>query len=252
MNRTLSSTTSAEIVPPLNPSDWFERQVMQTTVERDTAPSAISCFAPTCYEPGYAYPLIVWLHGPCNNEDELPLVMSHISTRNHIAVAPRGTKRILGVPSAYGWDETAAGVIEARERVEECIAVAQQRFNIHPQRIFLAGHSTGGTLACRLGLENPERYAGAVSLSGPVPRGLRLLRNIHRARKLPLLLSVSPTVEHYSTEAVMDDVRFLHSAGMTVDVRLYPDGDDLTDVMFKDLNSWVMDHIRPSGAKIAS
>jgi phospholipase/carboxylesterase len=176
--------------------------------------------------------------------------MSYISTRNHVAVAPRGTKRILAVPGAYGWDETADGITEAREQVDACVADAQLRFNIHPKRIFLAGHSTGGTLACRLGLENPERYAGAISLSGRVPRGLRLLRNVNRARNLPLLLSVSPTVENYTTDAVMDDVRFLHAAGMSLDVRLYPDGDDLTNVMFKDLNRWVMEQALGNGTAL--
>ena len=204
------------------------------------------------YEPGYPYPLIVWLHGPCNNENELPKVMSLVSTRNQVAVAPRGTKRIFGVPGAYGWDETPDGIAEAHERVDECIAEAQQRFNIHPERIFLAGHSTGGTLAHRLGLERPDCFAGSISLSGRVPRGMRLLRNINGARKLPLLLSVSPTVENFTTDEVMDDVRFLHSAGISVDVRLFPEGDDLTDVMFKDLNGWVMEKSCPGTVAIAS
>ena len=48
-------------------------------------------FAPLHYEPNYSYPLIVWLHGPHNNELELKQIMPLVSMRNYVAAAPRGT-----------------------------------------------------------------------------------------------------------------------------------------------------------------
>lgn len=240
MNRTLNSLTSSQVTPSSTPS-WLDRRELAFPVEQPSSTAAHSCFAPMHYESGYAYPLLVWLHGPSSNEDELPQVMPLISTRNHVAVAPRGTRHVDGVPGAYCWEDTPTGIIEANERVEACIAAAQKRFNVHPDRIFIAGHATGGTMAHRLGMEYPEQFAGAISLGGQVPRGSRLFKHLNRARKLPLLLSVSPEAEAYSTERVMGDLRFLHNAGLSLSLRLYPDGGDLTTVMFNDLDRWVME-----------
>src|SRR5437016_9189131 len=48
-------------------------------------------FTPLHYERNYAYPLIVWLHGPRDNERQVAQVMPLVSMRNYIAVGPRGT-----------------------------------------------------------------------------------------------------------------------------------------------------------------
>jgi phospholipase/carboxylesterase len=159
---------------------------------------------------------------------------------------------VEGVREAFGWGDSADDIAEAGTRVQDCIEIAQQRFNVHPDRIFVAGRSAGGTIAHRLGMEFPERFAGAISLGGQVPRGARLLKNINRARQLPLLLSVSPTQENYSTQQVMDDLRFLHCAGLSLSLRLYPDGDELTSVMLSDLNRWVMEQFTTNGTAAVS
>ncbi len=265
MNRTLTPLngaplgtplTSSQIVPSQNIANWFDRLDFALPAQRQVTATAHSCFAPMHYESGYAYPLIVWLHGPSSNEDELRQVMPLISTRNHVAIAPRGTGQVESGMSAFSWDDSADGIAEAGERVADCIAIAKQRFNIHPDRIFIAGHSVGGTMAHRLGMEFPEQFAGAISLGGEVPRGSRSLKNINRARQLPLMLAVSPAEEsdapNYSLERVMDDVRFLHCAGLSLSLQLYPEGDELTTVMFEDIDSWVMEQFCPSNAATAS
>lgn len=265
MNRTLSPLkgsplTGSQIVPSQDVANWFGRQEFALPDEQSVTATAHSCFAPMHYESGYAYPLIVWLHGPGSNEDELSQVMPLISTRNHVAIAPRGTQQVEGGFGLYSWDDSADGIAEAGERVADCIAIATERFNIHPDRIFIAGHSSGGTMAHRLGIEFPEQFAGAISLGGEVPRGSHLLKNINQARQLPLMLAVSPAEENdiesdptsYSIKRIMDDVRFLHCAGLSLSLQLYPEGDELTTLMFKDLNSWVMEHFCPTSTTTAS
>ena len=83
-----------------------------------------------------------------------------------------------------------------------------------------------------------------------------LLKNINRARQLPLLLSVSPTPEtdtdSYSIQRVMDDVRFIHYAGFPFSLQLHPAGDELTTSMFEDLDRWIMEQFCGSGAATAS
>ncbi len=256
MNRTLSPKISSPIVPSQDVANWFERQEFSLPAEQPLTATAHSCFAPIHYESGYAYPLIVWLHGPGSSEDELRQVMPLVSTRNHVAVAPRGTRHVDGGNRTYNWDDSADGIFEAGQRVADCIAIAKERFNIHPERVFIAGHSTGGTMAHRLGMEFPEQFAGAISLGGQVPRGSHLLKNINRMRQFPLLLSVSPEEasreESYTLEHVMDDVRFLHYTGMPLSLQLHPEGDELTTTMFEDLDGWVMGQFCPSSTATAS
>src|SRR4051794_5650794 len=48
-------------------------------------------FTPLHYERNYAYPLIVWLHGPGDDERQLKRIMPLVSMRNYGAAGPRGT-----------------------------------------------------------------------------------------------------------------------------------------------------------------
>lgn len=202
--------------------------------------------APIHYEPGYSYPLVVWLHGDDSSEMELHQVMPLVSVRNYVGVAPRGTNRVCKSRRIYSWRQTAGEVADACQRVHECVEIARNQFNVHADRIFVAGQGAGGTMALRVGMENPELFAGAISLSGRVPRGANAFRRIKDARRLPIMLSVSPTDGHYTSEQVKEDLRLLHCGGFNLTLRLYPEGDMLTDHMFADVDSWIMEHFCPT------
>lgn len=101
-------------------------------------------------------------------------------------------------------------------------------------------------MALRVGMEHPELFAGAISLGGRVPRGGNAFRRINAARRLPLMLSVSPTAEEFTNQQVMDDLRLLHCGGFSLSLRLYPEGDTLTDTMFADMNVWLMESFCPT------
>jgi phospholipase/carboxylesterase len=248
MNRSPQITQSALSILPAD-SQTISHGIPEREWRSIGSPAVAAhcCFAPMHYEQGYAYPLIVWLHGPESNEEEVQQVMPLVSARNHVAIAPRGTQSSDRIRGAFGWGNSSADVVDAFERVESCIEIAREQFHVHPDRIFLAGYSTGGTLAMRLAMEYPELAAGAISLGGPVPRGNRPLKRINEARKLPLLLSVSPG-ERYGLDSVMDDLRLLHFAGFSLALSLYPEGDDLTTTMLADANRWIMDQFCPTVA----
>src|SRR5580698_11026646 len=57
------------------------------------APQAHPCgvFVPENYEPNYAYPLVVWLHDAGRSERDIVDVLPHISMRNYLGLALRGT-----------------------------------------------------------------------------------------------------------------------------------------------------------------
>src|SRR5688500_15821791 len=63
-------------------------------------------FAPLHYEPNYAYPLVVWLHGPGDDERQLQRVMPLVSMRNYVAAAPRGVCRPQAGMAGFAWQQT--------------------------------------------------------------------------------------------------------------------------------------------------
>lgn len=203
--------------------------------------------SPIHYEPGYAYPLIVWLHGSDSSELELQQVMPMVSVRNYVGVAPRGTYRTNKTDRLYTWRQTANDVGDACQRVVDCIDIARDQYNIHSDRIFVAGYGDGGTMALRVGMEHPELFAGAISLGGRVPRGGNAFRRINSARRLPLLLSVAPTEGLYSNQQIKEDLRLLHSGGFPLSLQLYAGKEGpLVEDMFWDLDAWVMEQFCPS------
>ena len=205
-------------------------------------------FAPMHYEPGYAYPLVVWLHSSPGTEHELRQVMPLVSMRNYVGVAPRGTFAVPRMTNAYGWRQVPSDIEEAESRIDDCIGATQQRYNIHPDRVFLVGHGSGGTMALRVAWNNPERFRGVATIGGPMPWHLRPFRHVKQIRSLPCLLAMTRDSRGYPDDRVCDDLRLLHAAGCTVALRQYPRGDELTTVMLADLDRWLMEFVCGGGS----
>lgn len=203
-----------------------------------TAEAPCALFAPLHYEANYAYPLLVWLHGPDDSEGQLKRLMPHLSMRNYVGVAPRGPRK--GARRQAAWGDSAGDIALAEHQVFESIAAAQRKFHIHRQRVFLGGFDCGGSMAFRLGMLHPECFSGILSLGGPFPGG-GCLRRIADARQLNLFIASGATSQRYPAERVCDDLRLLHSAGMHITLRHYPCGHVITPDMLSDMNRWIME-----------
>ncbi len=218
--------------------------------QRDTIHAT---FAPVHYTPGYAYPLLVWLHGPGCDERQLLRIMPLMSMRNHVGVAPRGTvispvNSAAGEPPVYGWSNDEQGLQDAEQRVFDVIERVFRGFNIHPRRVFLAGFDTGGTLAFRLAMNHPYKFAGVISLGGALPCGGAPLARLPEARQLAILLGVGRRSQVYNEAQVCDDLRLLHTAGMSITLRAYPCGHEIAPQMLSDVDAWIIEQIT-SGKK---
>jgi len=203
-------------------------------------------FAPLHYAPGYAYPLIVWLHGRGGDERQLQRIMPLVSMRNYVAAAPRGALLSDADSSERadcGWPQADAALRLAEQRALDCIELARSKFHVNPKRVFLAGFDDGGTMALRLAMGRPERFAGVISLCGPFPTGGAPLGNLIAARRLGLFLAAGRAGRRYAPAQVCEDLRLLHTAGLSVTVREYPCGDQLDPRMLADVNRWIMEQI---------
>ena len=229
-------------------------QEMQTTSSSNAQASRMgtpstqtvehSFFVPLHYEPNYAYPLVVWLHGPeGSGHRQLKQVMPHVSMRNYVAVAPAwpAPGESDESQSDVAWSQDANGIVETMYRVNDCVRMASQRFNIAAQRVFLAGFDVGGSMAMRLGLAAPDQFAGVASLGGPVPTGHNPLANLHEARQLPMLIGYGRDSEQYPVSRICEELRLFHIAGLSLNLRQYPCGQELTTQMLADLDAWMME-----------
>lgn len=208
----------------------------------------LSLFAPLHYEPRYAYPLLVWLHGPGEDQRSLRRVMPRISERNYVAVAPRGL-----LPSfddrgqQCAWPLHATGLDWAEEQVLRAIDAARAQYNVLGSRVFLAGVDSGGTMALRLALAHPRLVAGVASLGGPLPGGPTLTR-LNELRSLQVLLASGRHSRRYPETEVCRNLRLLHSAGIPTVLRQYPGGDELPEQALADLNRWIMELVTAPSA----
>jgi len=211
---------------------------------QQSSDSTHAVFVPLHYECGYAYPLIVWLHGPETDERQLMRIMPLVSIRNYLAVAPRG---ILACSpeqpdqQRYHWPQTTEHIQQAEERIFAGIEAARARFHVATERVFLVGFDSGGTMALRAAMNHPDQFAGVLSLCGAFPFGQTPLGQLTRARCLPVFLAAGRHSRRYPPETVCDNLRLLHTAGMSVTLRQYPGGHELTAQMLRDMDTWIME-----------
>jgi phospholipase/carboxylesterase len=206
-----------------------------------------SLFAPLHYTPGYHYPLIVWLHGRNSDERQLKRIMPLVDEemRNYVAVAPRGVccqEAGGGEQEGYGWPQAYEQIPAIEHGIFEAIDAARQKFNIHPERIFLAGFDTGGTMAFRVALSHPQYFGGILSLCGAFPSIRSPFANLTMARRLPILICVGRDTSLASD--VCENLCLFHTAGMSVTLRQYPCGHELVPQMLGDINRWIQELIK--------
>ena len=135
---------------------------VQPQVEQDRV------FLPLGYEPGYDYPLLVWLPQSNDAAFDLGRTMMRMSLRNYLAVVP-------AVPSDS-------------ESCFQAIDAMVDRYSVHPRRVYLVGIESGGINAFRLACQNPESFAGVVSVNGQFPVNEGLLGQFECVRSLPMML----------------------------------------------------------------
>ncbi|NUQ62424.1 MAG: dienelactone hydrolase family protein [Pirellulales bacterium] len=216
--------------------------------------SSRSIFAPMHYEPRYAYPLLVWLHGTGGEERQLMRIMPMVSMRNYVAVAPRG---LIAPQSStdrpqYGWPQSPDYIEAAEQRVLDAVEAARQRFTIHPKRVFLAGFDCGGTMAFRVAMDCPRQFAGVLSIGGAFPRLYNPFHQLADSRRIPVFLAIGRDSTVYPPEQACDDLRLFHAAGMSVTLRQYPSGHQLTPQALRDVDRWIMEQITaaPGGVEV--
>ncbi len=201
-----------------------------------------SLFAPLHYEPNYAYPLVIWLHGPKDDEHQLQRIMPLISMRNFVAISLRAPNRSPNGPG-YQWTASDSDLFHAETSIVDAFDIIAEQYHIARNRVFLAGYQQAGTLAFRVALKRPRQFAGVLSVGGLFPTGNLPLLYLDQARHLPLFIAHCRDSLSYPVEKACSELRLFHTAGMHVTLRQYPCGDQMSTQMLRDMNGWMMEQI---------
>lgn len=203
-----------------------------------TGPQAF--FLPCRYEANYQYPLVVWLHNDGGCETQVAEVMPHLSIQNYVAVGVRGTRASDAAGHRFDWLDSARGVIAAQRGVLDAVDAATRRYSVNPQRVFLAGYHEGGTMAQRIAMRHPERFAGVISLGGAFPRGCGPLANLHAARQMPVLMALATEGERYCVDSLSEDLRLFNTARLQLEVQQFAVADEMITPVLRQIDGWMM------------
>lgn len=208
----------------------------------------VAYFGPERYESRYKYPLVVWLHSCHSSELELEGLMPALSLQNYVGIAPRGPLASDRCGRFY-WGQSVASVAVAEEIVFESISGVSRHFSVDTDRVFLAGFGSGATMAARIALRYPELFAGAIAICGSFPNEQFALSKIQSARTLPILWMYGEQSARHGIQHVCETLPVLHAAGLSLDIRQYPCGDELLTNMLSDANHLMMQIVtnQPSG-----
>ena len=240
MNRIESMLQPPPVIAPVAAAD------VESALYRRDQDQRVALFVPLHYEANYAYPLLVWLHGEGDDESQLKRIMPGISMRNHAGVAPCGT--VVDGPSSRpgagsSWCQSPQHIALAEQRIFDAVDAARRKINVADDRIFLAGFGAGGTMAYRVGLNHSERFAGVLALESPFPTNHAPLSNLAEARNVPLFVACGRSSRVYTPEQVCGDLRLFHTAGLSLALRVYPGGHELSSEMLADMDRWMMELI---------
>ena len=209
-------------------------------------------FFPLNYQSNYKYPLVVWLHSDGFNEDQINQVMPHISLRNLAGVGVRGSRAADANGQCFEWAQNSAGIGAAHDNVIAAVKEAQRRLSVHCDRIILAGYGSGGTMALRIAMREPRRFAGVASLGGMMPGNSIKQFDDLRSRRLPMLWQWAQGNDEYTQDQLNRDCQMAMSIGSQVEVRQYPGDDEMDTVVLSDLNDWVMRTVIPGASQVAN
>jgi phospholipase/carboxylesterase len=66
---------------------------------------------------------------------------------------------------------------------------------------------------------------------------------LHELRGMNVFLATGRNSRRYPERDVCRDLRMFHAASMSVNLRQYPCGDDVTTDMLSDMDRWIMEQV---------
>jgi phospholipase/carboxylesterase len=193
-------------------------------------------YIPSNYEPGYAYPLIVWLTGAeCSQHKSLGYV-SQMSPQNYVGLA---VKDCL-LDSSSG-DLFVTHLANIENRIVLAVRAFRDLVNVHADRVYLAGVGAGATAAMMVALHQADWFAGAMSFGGEFPSAARLLAHRREvAGRRFWLTAAHSRMKWPETGTVATTARELVALGADVTTHLDESEQPVSRGMLRTLDDWIL------------
>jgi len=185
-------------------------------------------YVPTTYDGKRAFPLIIGLHGLGGNEwgfwsRDNGLLAKLAEKYGYIVATPLGYDRT----SPYGRTGLMRDPAQQRKSlwseqdVLNVLKLVETEYRIDKKRVYLMGHSMGGSGTWYLGSKHPEVWAALAPISG----GLQMTREqLERMKDVPVLVTHGDQDMVVSVEASRRAVRMMKELGMSYVYNEVPGG----------------------------
>jgi poly(3-hydroxybutyrate) depolymerase len=164
-------------------------------------------YVPSTLKPDTKAPLIIMLHG--SNRTGAPLVekwKDYAKKEGLIIAGPDAT-------DLRGWGYPQDGPDYLHDLVEELKA----RYPINPRRVYLFGHSAGGSFALQMALMESQYFAAIGVHAGALRADDMELIPLAK-RKIPISIQIGENDEYVPLKVVRDTGDALKKAGIPVDL----------------------------------
>ena len=204
---------------------------------------AYASWRPNAEEP---LPTVVAIHGHGAHGQDLLGLAPHLADGQVLVLCPQAEYPLQPGAPSYTWfrrDADGQRPIEEFERVatdlRSFIEETVPRLGGDPQRTVLLGFSQGGTLAYRLGLAEPRRFAGIAALSTYFPDDIAGTVDRAAVAEIPLLIQHGTNDQMITADRAQTSRDLLQSIGAQPDYREYPMQHEIGRQSLDDLNAWL-------------
>lgn len=159
---------------------------------------------PEFFEKNYAYPALIMLESSLSKTAQFHDSVRAISERNHVGI------RVVCEPSSLGGE---LGNDLALSQIQKSVRSVSRYANLHSERIYLVGTGIQATLAMRLVLAEPLKFAGFLAIDPEVERGVLSVRHF---RQLKHLRGMILTSTMFPAEKLRREIEMLHSSGIEI------------------------------------
>lgn len=201
---------------------------------------------PDDFNPNNNYPVLVLLHGFGASMHDLANLSMAIDPDRYIYIFPNGPIEIqvgYGI-TGYAWskineDETSKQSEDTDEILKTLITDLVGKYGSSPTNTILGGFSQGGMMSYRLGLPNPDMFAGLIVLSGSVRDENWVKLRLPDERSQPIFIAHGTSDVVVGVEDARRSKEFLEQEGYAPDYHEYPVGHEIVQDEIRDLKKWL-------------
>ena len=210
-------------------------------------PFAYAAWHPTpAATPDAPLPTVVALHGHGAHAQDLLGLAPHLAAGRVMMLCPQAEFALAPGTGAYTWfrrDADGQRSLEEFERVaadlRAFIDEIVPRCGGDPDRVVILGFSQGGTLAYRLGLAEPRRFAGVAALSTYFPDDMVATVDRATVAEVPLLVQHGTHDPMIGVDRAQASRDLLQMVGALPEYREYPMQHEIGRQSLTDLSDWL-------------